>query len=94
MHLIIFSLLFGVILGSWRGTPEFIFNLSQRLISLGLILLLFFLGASLGSHPNITTQLRWIGFKALVHASFTVAGSVLLVCILERWFLKQNKKPQ
>jgi len=81
-------------LGLWSRTPEFIFNLSQRLVSLGLILLLFFLGASLGNHPDITSQLRWLGFKALVHASFTVAGSILVVWILERWILKLNPNPR
>jgi len=92
MILITASLFLGVMLGLCSRTPEFIFKLSQRLISVGLIFLLFFLGASLGNHPNIAAQIRWIGFKALVHASFTVGGSILLVWILERWFLRPTKK--
>jgi len=92
MHLILLSFLFGLVLGLWPRTQELIVTLSQRLLSFGLILLLFFLGASLGSHPNITSQLEVIGLKSLVHASFTVAGSILIVWILERWFVKHDNK--
>ena len=92
MTLITASLFLGVMLGLWSRTPDFIFNLSRHLISVGLIFLLFFLGAGLGNHPNIAAQIRWIGFKALIHASFAVAGSVVVTWILERGFFRPARE--
>ncbi len=84
---ILASLLAGVLLGLWPHTPGLVFRLSRVLTALGLIFLLFFMGASLGSHPSIVSQLQWIGLKAFLLALFSVIGSIGVVFCVERALL-------
>lgn len=90
MTLILLAFLCGLIVGFRPETPEIIIGFSQKLLSIGLIFLLFFLGAELGTSPDIIFQLQWIGLKAFIHALFTVAGSVLAVWILEKRIFKYH----
>lgn len=62
-------------------------------ITAGVALILFFMGVSLGSGPDLLRDLAQVGLPAAVMALCTVGGSVLVVWLLSRLFSRKEDKP-
>lgn len=63
-------------------------------ITLGVGLVLFFMGVSLGGDPSFFQNLLASGLPAAVMSLCTVGGSVLAVWLLSRLFLRRGGKEQ
>lgn len=61
--------------GAWAGPAS----------TAGVALLLFLIGAKIGSDPEITQALGTLGLEAALYAMAAVAGSLLAVKVLERF---------
>ena len=75
--------------------PEKCLNLTDKLITIGLVLLLFSMGAEMGLNDKIIANLDKLGFQALVLAAGSIAGSLSLIKLLESMvvdFRKEDKK--
>lgn len=85
LELVILSLLAGVVIGYLRPPGEARSKLIQRVTIAGLFILLASMGAQLGADQNILSNLDTIGLKAVLLASLSVLGSVVLVYAVFRW---------
>ncbi|MBM7624368.1 LysO family transporter [Sporohalobacter salinus] len=83
MILIISSLLLGVLLGYFEILPKKIFDLTDKLIIIGLVSLLFSMGAEIGLNDKIMANLDKLGLQALVLAVGSIMGSLGLIKLLE-----------
>ena len=84
-----FSILIFLALGILLGAtifPKKLLKLNNKLITIGVALLLFSMGASLGGSPTFFEDVVSAGGQAAVFAVATVAGSVLMVWLLTRLF--------
>jgi Kef-type K+ transport system membrane component KefB len=88
---IIIALILGIIVGYFINLNKKQKKLNGKLQQLGVIFLLFSMGASIGANENIINDLPKIGIKAFTYASFTILGSVVLVFLLTNRFLKSFK---
>jgi uncharacterized membrane protein YbjE (DUF340 family) len=68
---------------AWSG-------LVDRILSLCLYLLLFFMGVKTGQIEDIGTKLSMIGFQALAAAVVTAGGSAVVVIMLNRVFHRKK----
>ncbi len=78
-------MLLGVMLGRllrgqrWIGAPS-------RCIAPAIMLLLFSLGVAVGGNEHLMRNLPLLGGKALLLSLAGVAGSLLCVAVIRRWF--------
>lgn len=73
---IIISVITGIILGLFFKTP-LILNYIDTLISLGLCLLLFFVGIDIGNNDEVFKHLKNINKKVLLLPIVTIIGSLI-----------------
>jgi len=86
--LLLLSTLAGYALNRIKG-----FNKVTDKVSMYIIyLLLFFMGLSVGTKPEIMKNLANIGFDALIIALFAIAGSVFMAYLLYRFIQSKNEK--
>ncbi len=82
MWLVLAPFLAGLLLG-WRGELSGAHTRAAcGLVTGGVALVLFILGARLGTDPALLRHLRVLGGEAAVFALLTVSGSVLAVWLL------------
>ena len=91
MYLLICCLFAGLLMGAVPSDARLERSVSARLITAGMVFLLFCMGATLATEINVISQLQWIGLKALFHSLCTVSGSILSVWALEHWL---NRAPR
>lgn len=65
-----------------------------KLSTLAIILLLFFMGVTIGANKNVMTNLPSLGLQALLMASATVVGSTVAVWIVVRLFKRGSSKDE
>jgi uncharacterized transporter YbjL len=85
MWLILGALALGVLVGYSDILPKGIFKWTNKITMVGLAVLLFTMGISIGSNNEILGNLNTLGLKAFLLALGSVIGSIFLA-----WFL-QNK---
>ncbi len=86
-----FSILIYLVVGAVLGAtifPRRLLWANNRLITIGLALVLFTMGASLGGSPTLLADLAAAGSQAAVLAVAATAGSVLVVWLLTRLFVR------
>lgn len=86
MLLILGAVLLGCLLGALGRVPSPILPWVERLMGAGLAMLLFSMGASIGTNPQIVGSLPALGLKAALLAAGAVLGSVLAA-----WLLQQRR---
>lgn len=59
--------------------------------TVGLAVLLFLMGISIGSRPDLLNQLQWIGMKALLFSILTCALSVGIIYLGTRMMRRQTR---
>lgn len=85
MWSIVVALALGVIIGWSDILPKGIFAWTSRISMVGLVVLLFSMGLSIGSNSMILGSLDTLGLKAFLLALGSIIGSVFLA-----WFLQQR----
>lgn len=92
MYKIFLSIAIGVFIG-YRGFigPKGI-KWNGRLQNVWLLLLIFFMGITIGMNRDIMGQLPKLGGRALLFAVACIIGSVLVVYILSNLFFEKEDK--
>ena len=62
------------------------------LLNITIYLLLFFMGVSIGTNPEIINNLGQISLKALTIAVAAISGSILIARLLDRIINKKDEK--
>lgn len=78
MWLIVVFLVLGAVLGWTSLIPRRFDRLAARLTLAGLVLLLFLMGAMIGSNASVLAHIGQLGLKAALIALLAVAGSVVV----------------
>ncbi|ADL12274.1 LysO family transporter [Acetohalobium arabaticum] len=92
MALIILSLLLGLLIGYFEILPNKLSSLTDELITIGLVLLLFSMGAEMGLNDKIISNLDKLGFQALALAVGSIAGSLSLIKLIEGMIIDFGKE--
>lgn len=79
MLFLIGAVVLGFFVARLNYLPKVVHQNMGKISTLALILLLFSMGLSMGSDPEITKSLPSLGGKALVLSICTIFGSVLFV---------------
>lgn len=82
MWTIIVFMALGVIVGATLPMNEAQVKLLGKLQSVGVILLLFVMGLSMGLDRKLLSQLSTLGYKALIFAGLTTLFSIVAVYLL------------
>jgi len=83
MGLIFVALLAGIVMGYLHLLPDRVFQLTGKLTTAGVMLLLFLMGGQMGSDEEILAGLGEMGVQAVLLALAAIIGSVLAVKGLE-----------
>lgn len=84
MWTIIIFMALGVAVGAMVSMKESHVAVLGKLQSVGVILLLFVMGLSMGLDRKLLSQLSTLGYKALVYAGLTTVCSILCVYLFTR----------
>ena len=69
----------GIVLGIFIKWTDSLKKINSKFQILGLTILLFFMGVSIGSNPEIINDLSLIGLKAVTFSLSTVLFSVMTI---------------
>ncbi len=69
----------GIVFGIYIKWTDSLKKINSKFQVLGLTVLLFFMGVSIGSNPEIISNLSLIGLKAITFSLLTVIFSVLTI---------------
>lgn len=86
MWLILLSLGLGILVGYLRPLSPEKTRVTNAVTTVGLFILLMSMGAQLGSNRDVLDGLGRLGLQAVVLATFSVLGSVVLI-FLARGFI-------
>jgi uncharacterized membrane protein YbjE (DUF340 family) len=90
---IILIILFAGTLTGYAFSRIKLFNKVTDKASMYIIyVLLFFMGLSVGTKPEIMQNLASIGFEALVIAIFAIGGSILTAFFLYHYLFRRNEE--
>ncbi|MCB8994302.1 MAG: LysO family transporter [Bacteroidales bacterium] len=92
MWIILILLCLGTIAGFIFSKVKGFNRLSEKAGSWSVYLLLFSMGLSVGTKPEIMRNLSDIGFSAFLLSIFAIAGSVLLSFLLYHYVFRKNEK--
>lgn len=95
MWLIILSLMVGIVIGIVINLKGILtkksMSYNSRFQQIGIIILLFSMGAKIGSDREMIGKLQSMGFKALVFALLTSFFAVLITYFVTNKFLREEK---
>lgn len=81
------GILAGYLLRNFKSIPAFVSKASIYII----FLLLFVMGLSVGSNPQVIHHFGKLGFLGITIALVSVAGSVVLSWVVYRYLFKSHK---
>jgi uncharacterized membrane protein YbjE (DUF340 family) len=90
MWVIFIAVTLGGVLGFFLKWRESLKKAVSNLQLLGLTLLLFFMGVSVGSNPDIVDNLSLIGLKSFMYGLLSVIFSVLAIFIATKIFRRKT----
>ncbi|KLO21997.1 membrane protein [Marinitoga sp. 1197] len=88
LWIILISFLVGMFLGM-KG--KLLFIKRYKPVTYITVLLLFFMGFEIGSDQDLISKLSEIGYLSLYIALFSIAGSMILTTIYEKFFRGNSK---
>ncbi|MGB3367522.1 MAG: LysO family transporter [Acidaminobacteraceae bacterium] len=91
MGIIFFALLLGVLVGAMIKFNEKQVKIISQLQTLGVLVLLFVMGISVGVNPDIVSKLSEIGISSLVFAVLTTFMSVVVVYFVTTIYMRKEK---
>lgn len=89
MWSIIIFLIAGILLGNRLNLGERGKKVNEKVQMVGLLLLLFSMGISIGANEDVVGNLNSIGLQAFIFAAFTTLGSILCVYLVSRSLNKE-----
>lgn len=90
--LLFIALLLGLVVGTIKSIPQRVISLRHILITGGILLLLFSMGVSIGTNPQITKNLKAIGLRALLFSVLTAFGSAFCAFCAEKILQKSIQR--
>ena len=84
MIYLIATLVLGIFLGALLRRKSVKFH-EERSMAIPLLLLIFFMGASIGASPDVKGSAAIIGYQSIIFAVLTVLGSVGGALLLRRF---------
>lgn len=94
MEIIIIALVLGIALGVSGFIPAGFTARLDKVITVLLFVMLFALGAQIGTNQDLLTNLTVLGGRAFLIAGSSVTGSLLLLWLLTRYFRLESKKQE
>lgn len=94
MPTVLLILVSGAIAGYFLRRKPFVSRQVGKAIGIAIMLLLFFLGVSVGANPDVIAKFRSIGTEALLIALGGTSGSVMGGWMVYRWFFNGKNKPE
>lgn len=88
MWSILIVLLIGMLIGAFANLSEKFIKINGKLQHIGVIILLFAMGASLGLNKELLSKISDIGLIALVFAVLTTLFSILLTFYVTKLYMK------
>jgi Kef-type K+ transport system membrane component KefB len=85
---IIISLAIGIIIGLLGVIPKKYIKYNSRFQHVGVVLLLFSMGASIGSNKKLISDLQNLGLKSITFAVLTTLFSVIVTFFTSSRYLK------
>jgi uncharacterized membrane protein YbjE (DUF340 family) len=92
MWIILIILLSGTLAGYAFSRIKVLNKITDKATLYIIYVLLFFMGLSVGTKPEIMKNLAGIGFDALVIAVFAISGSILTAFFLYRCLFRRNEE--
>jgi len=89
MWSIIVFLIVGIILGNRLNLNEKGKHINGKVQQVGLLLLLFSMGISIGANEDVLGNLNSIGLQAFLFAAFTTLGSIVFVYFVSQMLKKE-----
>lgn len=90
MWTIIISLVVGILIGVLGFIPKKYIRFNSKFQQIGVILLLFSMGASIGANRELLLKLSSLGLKAITFAILTCLFSIIFTYIITNKFFKQD----
>lgn len=90
MRTILVSLIIGVVLGLLKILPDRFIKINLKFQQIGVILLLFSMGASIGANRELILNLKVMGVKALTFAVLTSIFSIFTLYVIWNRFIKRG----
>ena len=92
MWIILVLLFAGTLAGfAFSGISKFN-TIADKATSYIIYILLFFMGLSVGTKPEVMKNIAGIGLDALIISIFAISGSVFLSYFVYRYFFRRNEK--
>lgn len=88
MWTIIVILLIGVFVGRLNLVPEKILKYNSQFQHIGVIILLFTMGITIGANKSIIFNIKNIGFKSFSYAVITSLICIIFVYLFSHFFMK------
>jgi len=92
MWIILILLLAGTLAGFAFSRLKGFNKITDKATQYIIYLLLFFMGLSVGTKPEIMKNLAGIGLDALLISLFAMAGSIFTAFFLYRYVMKKDEK--
>lgn len=92
MWAILLFLFIGIIIGYFKQFSEKSKNINSILQQIGVLVLLFFMGASIGANKSVVKNIKNIGQVSVAFAITTTIFSILVLYIVSNRFLKKEDK--
>lgn len=90
MWAILLFLILGMIIGYFKNFSEKEKKINGRLQQIGVIVLLFFMGASIGANKSVIKNIKNIGLVSIVFAIATTLFSIIILYIVSKQFLEKG----
>ena len=91
MWIILISLVVGIGIGLLKVIPDKYMKYNLKFQQIGIILLLFSMGASNGANKELIQNLRSMGVKAVTFAVISSIFSIIAVYFISNRFLGEEK---
>lgn len=90
MWLILLSLCVGIIIGIIGVIPKKFMKFNSKFQQVGVVMLIFSMGASIGANEELIKNLKILGVKAITFALLACIFSITFTYLITTKFLKQN----
>lgn len=91
MWMILLALCLGVVLGVFLPLRAEHSALNHKLQHIGVVILIFCMGISIGLNKQLLGQIRVLGMRTLVYGGLTTVFSVLFVAAASRLFFRSKR---
>lgn len=92
MWIILLTLALGIVLGSVLPLGKKHKEINHKLQHVGVVILLFFMGISIGLNKQLLGQVRVLGLRTLVYGVLTTFLSVVAVAAVSLLFFRSKHK--